>query len=106
MQRIGVLVLGLFLAASGAAAGQQAAAGSTLWRVAATTLPTPTALATGAAAAFWNPAQVPDSAPPRLQLAFEAIQTPSAGDATGMIATVRASVGGLGPGGPLSRRVG
>src|SRR5258708_7197666 len=106
MQRIGVLVLGLFLAASGAAAGQQAAAGSTLWRVAATTLPTPAALATGAAAAFWNPAQVPDSAPAKLQLAVEEIQTPSAVDATGMIATVRTSVGRLGQVGLLYGRVG
>src|SRR2546426_4058409 len=106
MQRIGLLVLGLFFAASGAAAGQQAPAGSTLWRVAATTLPIPTALATGAAAAFWNPAQVPDSAPARLQLAFEAIQTPSAVDATGMIATVRASAGRFGQVGLLYGRVG
>jgi len=106
MQRIGLLVLGLFWAASGGAAGQQAAAGSTLWRVAATTLPIPTALATGAAAAFWNPAQVPDSAPPKLQLAFEAIQTPSAVDATGMIATVRSSAGRFGQVGLLYGRVG
>src|SRR5438874_10783660 len=105
MQRIGLLLGGLFLAAPGGVAGQQAA-GSTLWRVATTTLPTPAALATGAAAAFWNPAQVPDSAPPKLQLAFEAIQTPSAVDATGMIATIRASVGRVGQVGLLYGRVG
>lgn len=105
MQRIGLLLGGLFLAAPGGVAGQQAA-GSTLWRVATTTLPTPAALATGAAAAFWNPAQVPDSAPPKVQLAFEAIQTPSAVDATGMIATIRASVGRVGQVGLLYGRVG
>src|SRR2546423_12267916 len=100
MQRIGLLLGGLFIAAPGGVAGQQAA-GSTLWRVATTTLPTPAALATGAAAAFWNPAQVPDSAPPNGQLAFEAIQTPSAVDATGMIPTSRAAAGRMGQAGVL-----
>jgi hypothetical protein len=105
MQRIGLLVVGLFCAVTGPVAGQQAA-GSTLWRVAATTLPIPAALATGAAAAFWNPAQVPDSTPPKVQLAFEAIQTPSAVDASGMIATVRVAAGRIGQIGLLYGRVG
>jgi hypothetical protein len=105
MQRIVPPVLALVFAAGGTAAGQQAA-GSTLWRVAATTLPTPPALATGAAAAFWNPAQVPESTPPKLQLAFEAIQTPSAVDANGIIATVRTAAGRLGQVGLIYGRVG
>ena len=40
----------------GVLAAQQSA-GTELWRLAATTLPIPPALATGGAAAFWNPAQ-------------------------------------------------
>ena len=44
-------------------------------------MPTPAALAVGPAAAFWNPAQRVDSA--RVILAVEAIQTPSAVDASG-----------------------
>ena len=103
MQRIGVLLLGLFALAGSRAAAQQAT-GTTLWRVAATTLPTPAALALGAAAALWNPAQTDDSA--RLQLAFEAIQTPAAVDATGMIATARVPAGALGQLGLIYGRVG
>src|SRR5258705_416924 len=68
MQRIGLLVVGLLLLAAPRAPGQQAT-GTTLWRVAATTLTTPPALALGPAAAMWNPAQTEDSA--RLQLARE-----------------------------------
>src|SRR5437660_1642479 len=83
MQRIGVLVVGLLLLATPRAPGQQAT-GTTLWRVAATTLPVPPALTLGPAAVMWNPAQTQDSA--RLQLALEAIQTPAAVDATGPIA--------------------
>ncbi len=78
MQRIGLLVVGLLLLAAPRAPGQQAT-GTTLWRVAATTLTTPPALALGPAAAMWNPAQTEDSA--RLQLALEAIQTPASGSA-------------------------
>ena len=74
MQRIGLLLVGLSTLAPAGGNAQQAT-GTTLWRVAATTLATPPALAQGAAAAIWNPAQTQDSA--RLQLALEAIQTPS-----------------------------
>ena len=103
MQRIGVLFLGLLgLAAAGAAAQQ--AAGTTLWRVAGTTLATPPALAVGPAAAIWNPAQTEDSV--RAQVAVEAIQTPSAVDATGLIATVRARAGKIGQLGFLYGRIG
>jgi hypothetical protein len=103
MQRIGLLLVGLSALGAPRLSAQQAT-GTTLWRVAGTTLATPPALATGPAAALWNPAQTQDSA--RLQVAFEAIQTPSAVDATGMIATVRIPAGSLGQLGLLYGRVG
>jgi hypothetical protein len=103
MQRIGVLFVALLLLSGQRASGQQAA-GTTLWRVAATTLPIPPALTLGPAAAMWNPAQTQDSA--RLQLALEAIQTPAAVDATGLIAAVRIPAGSIGQLGLLYGRVG
>jgi len=103
MQRIGLLVVGLLGVAAGRATAQQAT-GTTLWRVAATTLATPPALAVGPAAALWNPAQTEDGA--RLQLGVDAIQTPSAVDATGVIATVRVPAGSVGQLGVLFGRVG
>jgi len=103
MQRIGVLFVGLLTLSAARAAGQQAT-GTTLWRVAATTLATPPALALGPAAAIWNPAQTEDSA--RLLLAVEAIQTPAAVDATGLITTVRFPAGSLGQFGLLYGHVG
>lgn len=102
MQRIGLLMLGLLGMAS-PASGQQAT-GTTLWRLVGTTLATPPALATGPSAAIWNPAQTEDSA--RLQLGVDAIQTPSAVDATGIIATLRARAGKLGQLGFIYGRVG
>ena len=103
MQRIGLLVVGL-LALGGPRATAQQASGTTLWRVAATTLATPPALALGPSAAIWNPAQTEDGA--RLQVGIDAIQTPSAVDATGVIATVRVPAGSLGQVGLLFGRVG
>ena len=103
MQRIGLLFLGLF--ASGIRPIQaQEATGTTLWRVAAATLPTPTALALGPAAALWNPAQRSDSA--RVIVALEAIQTPAAVDATGIITTVRLPASKIGELGLIYGRVG
>jgi len=103
MQRIGLLLVGLSTLATTRGSAQDAT-GTTLWRVAATTLATPPALAQGAAAAIWNPAQTQDSA--RLQLAFEAIQTPSAIDATGVIGTMRIPAGKIGHVGLIYGRVG
>src|SRR6266699_1079336 len=103
MQRIGLLLVGL-LALGGPRATAQQAAGTTLWRVAATTLATPSALAVGPAAALWNPAQTEDGA--RLQFGVEAIQTPSAVDASGVIATVRVPAGSVGQVGVVFGRVG
>jgi hypothetical protein len=103
MQRIGLLLVGLSTLTT-ARAGAQDATGTTLWRVAATTLATPPALALGAAAALWNPAQTQDSA--RLQLAFEAIQTPSSVDATGLIGTMRIPAGKIGHLGLIYGRIG
>ena len=103
MQRIGPLLVGLLALNSRAAPAQQAT-GTALWRVASTTLPTPPALALGAAAALWNPAQTADSA--RFQLAFEAIQTPAAVDASGVIGTIRMPVARIGQVGLVYGRVG
>lgn len=61
----------------------QHSAGAELWRLAAATLPVPSALAAGGAAAFWNPAQRSDSA--QVMLGVEAIQTPSAVGASGFL---------------------
>lgn len=103
MQRIGLLVVGLLALGAPRGTAQQAT-GTTLWRVAATTLATPPALALGPSAAIWNPAQTEDGA--RLQVGIDAIQTPSAVDATGVIATVRVPAGSLGQIGVLFGRVG
>ncbi|MGE5804000.1 MAG: hypothetical protein ACM358_17275 [Gemmatimonadota bacterium] len=103
MQRIGLLLVGVSTLATTRGSAQDAT-GTTLWRVAATTLATPPALAQGAAAALWNPAQTQDSA--RVQLAFEAIQTPSAVDATGVIGTMRIPAGRIGHLGIIYGRVG
>src|SRR5262245_45434544 len=103
MQRIGMLAVGV-LSLTVARLGAQQATGTTLWRGAATTLATPPALAPGAAATIWDPAQTQDSA--RLQLALEAIQTPSAINATGMIGTIRIPAGKIGHLGLVYGRVG
>jgi hypothetical protein len=93
MQRIAVLLAGLAVIVGARGTAQQAA-GTALWRLAATTLPLPPALATGTAAVFWNPAQIEDSA--RTQLGIEGIQTPAAIGASGMIAAVRVRAGRAG----------
>ncbi|HEY7195014.1 MAG TPA: hypothetical protein VH439_14825 [Gemmatimonadales bacterium] len=103
MQRIGPLIVGFLALGEAPVAGQQAT-GTTLWRLAGTTLATPPALTVGPAAVIWNPAQTEDSA--RVQLAVEAIQTPSAVDATGFLAAVRARAGKIGQLGFLYGRVG
>lgn len=103
MQRIAVLIVGL-LALGNARAATQQAAGTTLWRVAGTTLPMPPALATGPAAALWNPAQFDDSA--RTSIALEAIQTPAAVGASGMVGALRFRAGSVGQIGVIYGRVG
>src|SRR6266540_5245336 len=103
MQRIALAIVALLALGESRVLSQQAT-GTTLWRVAATTLATPPALAIGPAAVLWNPAQTEDSA--RLQLAVEAIQTPAAVDATGLITAIRFPVGRLGQFGLLYGRVG
>lgn len=93
MQRIAVLLVGLAAVPGGSGTAQQAA-GTALWRLAATTLPLPPALAIGTAAVFWNPAQIEDSA--RTQLGIEGLQTPASIGASGMIAAVRVRAGAVG----------
>jgi len=70
----------------------QQSAGAELWRLASATIPAPEALATGGAAAFWNPAQRDDGA--RALLSLDAIQTPEAVGASGLLAAMRVRVGG------------
>ena len=90
MQRISLLLAGF---APAVLWGQQGA-GTELWRVAATTLPVPPALATGGAAAFWNPAQ--PTTPERVSLALDVIETAPTVNASGVLVTVRARVRPLG----------
>jgi hypothetical protein len=103
MQRIGLLLLG-FCASGFRPIAAQEATGTTLWRVAAATVPTPAALAVGPIAALWNPAQRTDSA--RVVLALDVIQTPPAVDASGVITTVRIPAKNLGELGLIYGRVG
>jgi hypothetical protein len=100
MQRIALVLT--CLALPGAAFGQ-GTAGTDLWRVAATTLPLPPALARGGAAAFWNPAQTDREA--RSVLVFEAIETPAAIGASGFIAVARVRAGGVGTIGAMYARM-
>ena len=74
----------------------QQSAGTELWRVAATTLPLPAALATGGAAAFWNPAQPAGPAAGRAGFALELIETPPTLGAQGLLMATRARVKRLG----------
>ena len=103
MQRIAVLLLGLAVILGRPSMAQETT-GTALWRLAATTLPLPPALATGTAAVFWNPAQVEDSA--RTQLGLEGIQTPAAIGAAGVLAAVRIRAGSVGQIGLVYGRVG
>src|SRR5437879_3696192 len=84
MQRISLLLAGF---APAVVVGQQSA-GTELWRVAATTLPLPPALATGGASVFWNPAQ--PIGPERALLALEVIETAPSVGAAGALVSVRA----------------
>ena len=109
MQRIAALFFACAaagVALPGRAAGAQEAAGTALWRVAATTLAVPPALAKGPGAIIWNPAQLDDSAPQRTQLALEAVQTPAAISASGMLASITFPAGAAGRWGLVYGRVG
>jgi hypothetical protein len=100
MRLAGFLTL---LALTGAyPASAQSSAGSELWRLAAVTIPLPVALASGAAAAYWNPAQTAD----RGQIGVDLIQTPQAISATGVVAAVRLATGPLGGFGVVYARMG
>ena len=81
----------------------QSSAGSELWRLAAVTLPMPPALATGAAAAFWNPAQQEAGSG---QLGLDLIQTPEAVGASGVIAAFRIPLHSVGTVGFVYGRMG
>ena len=85
-------------------AAAQAGAGSELWRLAAATFPVPAALASGAAASFWNPAQGLGGAW-RGQIGLDLIQTPVAVGATGLIGGVRGPLAGLGTLGAIYARM-
>lgn len=91
MQRIGWLAVVLLPATLVA----QQEASTELWRLAATTLPAAPALARGAVAVLWNPAQPLAG---HGALAVDAIETPSSIGASGVLAVmrVRAAGGALG----------
>src|SRR5206468_2228752 len=72
----------------------QEGAGAGLWRLAATTLAQPPALATGGAAGFWNPAQ--PATGERAAFGLEVVNTPSAVGASGVLFTARARVSPVG----------
>src|SRR5256885_17156769 len=92
MPRVALL---LAVLAPAALLGQEGA-GAELWRVAATTLAQPPALATGGAAGFWNPAQ-PETGE-RAAFGLEAANTPSTVGLAGVLFTARARVRPLGRG--------
>jgi hypothetical protein len=81
----------------------QVGTGSELWRLAAATIPVPSALATGVVASYWNPAQDPAG---RGQIGLDLIQTPVAVGATGLIGGVRASLHHVGAVGFVYGRMG
>src|SRR3989442_5826105 len=100
MQRISLLLAGF---APAVLWGQQGA-GAELWRVAAPPLPVPPALATGGAAAFWNPAQ--PATPERASLALDVIETAPTINASGVLVTARARLRPLGQVGLVYGRMG
>src|SRR3989442_2771940 len=100
MQRISLLLAGF---APAVLWGQQGA-GAELWRVAAPPLPVPPALATGGAAAFWNPAQ--PATPERASLALDVLETAPTITASGVLVTARARVRPLGQVGLVYGRMG
>lgn len=77
-----------FLPAAALLAGPvaaQAPALTELWRVAGTTVPTPSALATGAGGVFWNPAALANDPPTRAGT-IEVLQTPDVLALSGFLA--------------------
>jgi hypothetical protein len=100
MQRIFVLLVGF---APGLLLGQESA-GAELWRLAATTLPLPPALATGGVAAFWNPAQ--PARTERASVALDVIATAPTVGADGVLVAARARVRRVGQLGLVYGRMG
>jgi hypothetical protein len=100
MRRILLLLAGF----APAAVTAQGSTGTELWRLAATTLPLPPALATGGTGAFWNPAQ--PAAGERASFALDVIQTASMVGASGMLAAGRVLVQPLGRVGLVYGRMG
>lgn len=72
-------------------AAAQAPDWAVLWRVAASTLPAPAALAGGPTAVFWNPAAVHDL--PGLAAGLEVLHTPDVVSLSGVLAAVTYRVG-------------
>src|SRR2546426_235776 len=86
MPRVALL---LAVLAPAALLGQEGA-GAELWRVAATTLAQPPALATGGAAGFWNPAQRETGE--RAAFGLAAVNTPATVGLAGVLFAARARV--------------
>ena len=82
----------------------QGSPGTEFWRLAATTLPVPPALAAGGTGAFWNPAQ--PAAGERASFALDVIETASMIGASGVLVTGRVRVRALGRVGLVYGRMG
>jgi hypothetical protein len=100
MRRILLLLAGF----APVAARAQGSTGTELWRIAATTLPMPPALATGGTGAFWNPAQ--PGAGERASVALDVIQTAFMVGASGVLVTGRLRLRALGRVGLVYGRMG
>ena len=87
------VVLALLAGAPTVAAAQEEAA-ATLWRVAATTVPLPLALALGSPSAFWNPAQPLGRG--RVHGGLEFVQAPPEVGASGLLSAVHVALGTIG----------
>jgi len=90
MQRIATLLAVL----TPVTAAAQVSAARALWRVAATTLPVPQALATGGSSALWTPAQLPPTG--RASVSLELVQSPEAISVVGALVVARLSARPLG----------
>ncbi|HEX9703830.1 MAG TPA: hypothetical protein VGA20_01105 [Gemmatimonadales bacterium] len=96
------VVLALLAGAPTLAQAQDEAAAA-LWRLAATTVPLPAALAVGSPSAFWNPAQQLGRG--RAHGGLEFVQAPAEVGASGMLAAMHVSLGRIGHAGLVYGRM-
>lgn len=85
---VGLAILALL---SATISWAQAPPSADLWRLAATTLPRPAALETGATGAFWNPSAAADRG---LAVGLQLIETPDVIGVSGLVAGITYALGG------------